>query len=363
MKMETDLHAIRRSLGLILLVLITIGLYFAKELVLPLLMGTLLALTLSPVVRAMQRRGLAPAMTAIALITLLGVIIAASALLLGGPISEWISDAPQLGAELRQKLRAFSSSLAIMQQASSQVDQLTTGVADPMVQRVAVAQPGILTMAVSNVASILATIVVTLVLALFLLAAGDLFYVKLIDAFPRFGDKKRALRIVYGIERNVSRYLLVVTIINALLAVVIGLGMWAIGMPRPVVWAALAFFVNFLPFIGALFGAGLATAVAIVTFDHLGQAALAPIIYLTATSVEGQFVTPAVLGRQLQLNLVSVFVMVVFWGWLWGIAGALMAVPFLVCLKVICDNVDSLNTLGSFLGAQAIADKVQVPAQ
>ena len=127
--------------------------------------------------------------------------------------------------------------------------------------------------------------------------------------------------------------------------------MWSIGMPLPLVWAFVAFFLNFLPYIGPLSGAGLAGAVAVVSFDHLGHAALAPIIYLTATSIEGQFITPVILGRQLELNTVSVFVTVVFWGWLWGIAGALMAVPFLVCLKVICDNVDSMNTLGNFLSA------------
>ena len=350
---DTDLTAIRRSLGLILLVLVVMGLYFAKEVILPILMGMLLALTLSPLVRTMQRYGLAPAVTATALILLVGVLIAGSALIFSGPISNWINDAPRLGVELRQKLQTFVSSIAVVQQASSQVDQLTSGVADPDVQRVAMESPGLLTMAVSNAASILATTLVTLVLALFLLASGDMFYVKLIDAFPRFGDKKRALRIVYGIERSVSRYLLVVTSINFGLAIVIGLGMWVVGMPSPVVWAVLAFFINFLPYIGPLLGAGLVAAVAIVNFDHLGQAALAPIVYLTATSIKGQFVTPVILGRQLELNTVSVFVMVVFWGWLWGIAGALMAVPFLVCLKVFCDNVESLRTFGSFLGAEA----------
>lgn len=348
---DSDLLAIRRTLGLILLVLITMGLYFAKEVILPLLMGTLVALTLSPLVRAMQRRGISPVFTATALITLLGIIIAASALLFSGPISSWISDAPQLGAELRQKLRALTSSLAHVQLASSQVDQLTAGAVEPGVQRVEMEQPGLLTKAVSNVASVLATTSVALVLALFLLASGDLFYVKLIDAFQRFGDKKRALRIVYGIERSVSRYLFVVTCINLVLAVIIGLGMWAIGMSQPIVWAAVSFVLNFLPYIGPLLGAALTAAVAIVSFDNLGHAALAPAIYLTAAGIEGQFVTPMILGRQLALNTVSVFAMVVFWGWLWGIAGALMAVPFLVCLKVVCDNVESLNTLGSFLGA------------
>lgn len=346
-----DLQAIRRTLGLILLVLLTIGFYFAKEVILPLLMGTLLALTLSPTVRAVHRFGIAPGVTATALVLALGLVVGGSALLASGPVSAWISDAPKLEAELSRKLQSIASSVAVMKEASDQVDKITTGTTDPEVQKVAVQSPGLLTLAVSNAASVLATTLVTLVLALFLLASGDLFYVKLIDAFPRFGDKKRALRIVYGIERNISRYMLLVTSINAALGLVIGIGMWLIGMPQPFVWALLAFGVNFLPYIGPLFGAGLAAAVAVVSFDHLSHAVLAPAIYLGVTSIEGQFITPVVLGRKLELNTVSVFVTVVFWGWLWGIAGGVMAVPFLVCVKVICDNVVQYNTLGSFLSA------------
>jgi predicted PurR-regulated permease PerM len=346
-----DLGAIRRTLGLILLVLLTIGLYFAKDVVLPLLMGTLLALTLSPLVRTLQRYGLAPVITATAMIVLVGTLIGGSALLVSGPVSNWIGDAPRLGAELSRKLQSLATSVAEVKEASDQVDKITAGSDDPSGQKVEMKTPGILTIAVSNMASVFATTTVALVLALFLLASGDMFYVKLIDAFPRFGDKKRALRIVYGIERSVSHYLFMVTLINAILGAVIGTGMWAIGMPQPLVWALLSFFVNFVPYIGPLFGAGLAAVVAVVTFDHLGYAALAPAIYLLATTIEGQFVTPIFLGRRLKLNTVSVFVTVVFWGWLWGIAGALMAVPFLVCFKVICDNVEPLNTLGSFLNA------------
>ena len=350
---RSDLPAIRRSLALILLVLVTIGLYFARDVILPLLMGTLLAFTLSPVVRAGQRFGIAPAITATALIIGVALVGAVAAVLLSGPVSVWIDNAPQLGIELRARLQGLAASLELVHQASDQVERLTAGVADPEVQRVAVESPGLLTMAVSNAASVFATLVVALVLALFLLASGDLFYVKLIEAFPRFGDKKRALRIVYGIERSVSRYLAVVTIINLLLGIVVGLGMWALGMPQPMIWGVMAFLVNYLPYIGPLVGAGLIAAVAIVSFDSLGQAALAPVVFLTATTIEGQFITPVVLGRQLELNTVSVFVTVVFWAWLWGIPGALMAVPFLVCLKVVCDNVASMSTLGNFLGAQA----------
>ena len=346
------LVAIRRSLGLILLVLIVMGLYFARDAVLPLMAGLLLALTLSPAVRALQRIGVSPPVTATALILAVSALMAVAAFLLSGPIADWINQAPELGAQLRQRLRSILSSFEAVQNASEQVSALTTDAKDPTVQRVTVQSPGLLSSAMGSVASVLTTATVTLVLALFLLASGDLFYIKLIEAFPRFGDKKRALRIVYGIEQRVSRYLLSVTIINAGLGVVIGLAMWGAGMPSPLVWAIVAFFLNFLPYIGAVAGIVLSAAVALVHFDHLSQALLVPALYMGAAAIEGQFVTPIVLGRRLELNTVSVFVTVIFWGWLWGIAGALIAVPFLVCLKVVCDNVEGMQVLGNFLGVR-----------
>ncbi|MCE6950646.1 AI-2E family transporter [Cereibacter sphaeroides] len=346
------LSAIRRLLGLILLVIVIMGLYFARDVILPLMVGLLLALTLSPVVRALQRIGISPPVTATALIIVVSAVILVGGFLLSGPVAEWVNQAPRLGDQLRERAKALLASFEAVQNATAQVSELAGDAEDPAVQRVAVESPGILSTAVGSVAQVVTTTIVTLVLGLFLLASGDLFYIKLIEAFPRFGDKKKALRIVYGIERRVSRYLLSVTLINFGLGVVIGLAMWGAGMPSPVLWAIGAFVLNFLPYIGAVAGVALSGAVALVHFEHLSQALLVPALYLTATSIEGQVVTPIVLGRRLELNTVSVFVTVIFWGWLWGIAGALIAVPFLVCLKVVCDNVEALHVLGNFLGAR-----------
>jgi predicted PurR-regulated permease PerM len=353
-----DLTAIRRTLGLILLVSLTIAVYFAKELILPLLIGIILALTLSTPVRWLRRHGLPPVVAATALILVAGTLFVGSALLVAGPVSGWISEAPKIGAEIKVKLRSLASSVAVVQEASDRVEEIAVGT-DPTVQKVALQTPGLLTVAVSNVMGVIATASVALFLALFLLASGDMFYLKLIDVFPRFGDKKRALRILYGIQESISRYLLTVIVINAVLAAVIGIGLWAIGMPQPLILALVAFLLNFLPFIGALLGTGLVAAVAIVSFDQLGHAALAPAIYIVASAVEGQFITPVILGRRLELNLVSVFVTVVFWGWLWGVAGVLMAVPFLVCLKVMCDHLEQLHSLGSFLSAASPASATE----
>jgi predicted PurR-regulated permease PerM len=280
--------------------------------------------------------------------------VLAGGYLLSGPVSEWIDDAPRIQSELKDRLRGLTDSFRSVREASSQVEDLTDAASDPQVMKVAIDQPGLLDSAAQNLASFAATALVSLVLALFLLASGDMFYVKLVESFPRFGDKKRALKIAYGVEESISRYLFSITMINAVLGLVVGTGLWLIGMPQPAMWGVIAFLFNFLPYIGAVIGIVLTAAVALVSFDTVGQALLAPGFYLLATTLEGQFVTPVVIGRRLEINAVSVFSTVVFWGWMWGFAGALMAVPFLVCLKVLCDHVPKLSVIGNFLGSSSL---------
>lgn len=350
-----ELRSIRRILAFLTLVGVIIACYFARDVLLPLILGLLVALTLSPVVRVAGRRGIPAPVTAIALIVTLGAGIGVGGYAMSGPVGTWVEDAPEMGQELQVKLRGIFASVERMKEASEQVEEIAEGDETQPVQRVSVEQPGLISSALSSAATAGTTIAVAMIMALFLLASGEMFYVKLVESFPRMSEKKRALKIVYGVERAISRYLLTITAINACLGIVVGCLMWAIGLPNPAIWGVVAFVFNFLPFLGAIVGGVLAAAYAILSFDTIGQAFLAPALFLTATSLEGQLITPAILGRRLEMNTVSVFVTVVFWGWLWGIAGALMAVPFLVIVKVICDNIEDLQTVGNFLGASTMA--------
>ncbi len=130
--------------------------------------------------------------------------------------------------------------------------------------------------------------------------------------------------------------------------------MYLLEMPYPFVWGLAAFCLNYLPFLGGIIGTLGVGAFAIVHFDSFYYAMLAPIAYQSLTALEGQFLTPILLGARLQLNAVAVFLTVIFWTWLWGIPGALMAVPILVFVKVVCDNVPALTTFGNFLSGRAI---------
>jgi predicted PurR-regulated permease PerM len=340
-----------------LLILVVLAMFFAKDVLLPIVLAILISLTLSPIVRGLNRAGIPPGITAVVLVVALAISLFAVVYLVSGPVSDMLRDVPNVGNELRLKLRSLTESVEAVKEASDEVQKLTEAASGSnKAQKVVIEQPGILNYAVSSLASAGASLAIALVLAIFLLSSNDLFYAKIVNSFSRFEDKKKALRAVYDIERKVSRYLLTITIINAGLGLAIAGVLWALGVPSFYVWGLIAFLLNFLPYIGSIIGLVLVGIYTVVTIDPLSVAAIAMLGYFTCTTIEGQFVTPLILGKRLELNTVAVFVTVVFWGWLWGVAGALMAVPFLVLVKVICDNVESLGTFGNFLGSRDDGD-------
>jgi predicted PurR-regulated permease PerM len=342
-----------RLLTAIVILMTLAALYFAKDVVLPAVLGFMLALTLGPWVRWLSRRGVPSPLSAVVLIVGLAAVGGVGVLLLGGSVASWFDEIPRISFELREKLRGLTESMAAVQDASKQVEELATGGEDT-VETVVLQQPGLLTTAVSSVASFATSLVAGLILALFLLSSGNLFYVKIVESFPRFSDKKRALTVIYEIERRMSHYIVAITVINAVLGLAIAAAMYLIGVPYPFVWGMAAFCLNYLPFLGGIIGTLGVGAFAIVHFDSVYYAMLAPISYQVLTSLEGQFLTPLLLGVRLQLNTVAVFLTVIFWAWLWGIPGALMAVPILVLVKVVCDHVPALATFGNFLSGRAV---------
>jgi predicted PurR-regulated permease PerM len=355
-----NMSTTNRLLTAILILMTLAALYFAKDVILPVVLGFLLALTLGPWVRWLSRRGVPASLSSAVLILGFAGLIGIVVLVLRGPVANWFDEIPRISFELRDKLRGVTESMAAVQDASQQVEDLAKGGEAP-VNTVVLQQPGLLTAAVSNLASFLTSLGAGLILALFILSAGNLFYIKIVESFPRFGDKKRALTVIYEIEKRMSRYLVTITGINAVLGVAIGCAMYLLNMPYPFVWGLAAFFLNFLPFLGGIIGTLGVGAFAIVHFDSIYYAMLAPIAYQSLTALEGQVLTPVLLGARMQVNTVAVFLTVIFWTWLWGIPGALMAVPILVLVKVVCDHVPALSTFGNFLSGRAIEPIPQEP--
>ncbi len=225
-----------------------------------------------------------------------------------------------------------------------------TGAEPP--EDVVISGPSLLGNMAAVIPRIGASIAFALIFLFFLLSSGSLFYRKTVEALPSLSDKKRALSIASDIETELSRYLFAITLINLCLGLAIGSAMALVGLPMPAVFGALAFVLNFIPYLGAIAGIGLVGLVGLTEFGSDAYALVPPLVYLLITSIEGQFITPILVGRRLRMNAAAVFLSVAFWGWIWGVVGMFLAVPLMVCVKIVAGYIESLHPLANFLAAE-----------
>ncbi|MDX1385794.1 MAG: AI-2E family transporter, partial [Thermoanaerobaculia bacterium] len=332
------------------LVSVFLTLRVARGLFMPIFAAVLLTILLAPVVRRLERVGIPRAVGAgLVLVGFMGLAGAAT-YQTAGPAQEWLARVPDNLRAIDSKLRLVREPVEKVAAAAEEVERMTTVVEAEPAAAVEVKEPTLLQSLLAGTQDLFAGLFVAVALLYFLLASGDLFLLKLVRALPAFEDRKRAVRIARRIEREVARHLTTVTLINLALGAAVGLGLHLAGMPNPLLWGAMAACLNFVPYLGALVGVVVVGAVALVTSEDLGRALLAPALYFALTLLEGSFLTPAILGRRLQINPVAVFLGLFVWGWLWGIPGALMAVPILTTVKATCDHVPGLAVVGELLG-------------
>lgn len=343
------------SVGIFILLLGSV-IVASRSFLMPVVLAFLLSLTFSPIRRGMSRLGIAPFVTAVTVIVFIIGLTGATIMGLSQPVQSYAKNAPQIMRDVEWKLRGLNSAMDNMAKASDEVEKLADGGksttrSEP--ERVIVDKPSLLQNAVANTPVIIAQLVMTLALLFFMIASGDMFYEKIIQASPTFSDKRRALKIMFQIERKISRYFLTITLINACLGIAIGLVLYLAGMPNPAVFGVMAFVLNYIPFLGAVSGAAVTFAIGIVSLDTVGEAGLMASIYLGMNAVEGQLITPYAVGRSLRLNPVVVFLMVAFWGWAWSVIGMVIAVPMLITLRAFSEYVPTLRNLSIFLSDRA----------
>jgi predicted PurR-regulated permease PerM len=332
----------------VLAVLYTV--YFARPFLLPLMLALLLVMVLRPMVRVLEQRlrlpsALASALVVLGLLGLLGGGVA----VLAQPALEWFERAPSSLRDINQKVSSLKRSILNMQRATQQIDNLTKVEAQPRVREVAVAPISLGTMLLTGTQNFVLSAFSIVILVFFLLASGDSLLRKIVKITPTLRDKIKAVEIARTVERDVGRYLLTLTGINVVLGVATMLAMFALGMPNAMLWGAMAFALNYIPYLGATITITVLTVVALLTFDTLGEAALVPLVFLGITTLEGQILQPYVIGRSFSVTPVLVFLSLLFWGWMWGIAGMLMAVPILVTFKIVCAHIESLASIHEFM--------------
>lgn len=330
------------------------GLYLTASFVLPVIIALLFALVMSPVVRFLRRRlKIWEPISAFVLVIGTTMTLISGFYMLSDPIAKIVNDAPRYAAAVDAEMRTVKNRLERLRSAQENVEKTAKSAAGGAADNeVVVKNPGLVDNATTAVPQMVASVGFTLVFLFFLLASGDLFYQKLIRSMPTLADKKRALHIAHDIERELSRYLFTITMINASLGIAVGTLLWWVDMPTPVVFGALAMLLNFIPYIGALIGMAIVGVIALADFGNLAQALVPVLLYLACTTIEGQLVTPTIVGRRLEMNAAAVFLSVAFWGWIWGVVGMFLAVPVMVAIKVFASYVEPLAPLGDFLSAE-----------
>lgn len=324
-------------------------LYVARSFLLPVVLAGLLTLLLEPVVRFLKRRLRIPTPlgAGIILLAFLGGL-GFSVYQLAQPAYDWVEKAPQTLRQVERKLRGLKKPVQTLGKATEQVEKIAQ--VGTTTRSVTVNQPSLGLRLANRATAIAAGALVMFILVFFLLASGDLFLRKLIKVLPSAESKRQGAEIARAFQQEVSRYLVTVTFINFALGASTGLAMWWIGLPNPVLWGVFVAIANYIPYLGAgvcyvLFG-----LLGFLTFNSLAQALLPVGAFLVLNVTEAYIVSPLVLGRRLTLNPVVIFLSLTFWTWLWGVAGAILAVPITAVFKILCDRIDRLAPIGEFLG-------------
>jgi predicted PurR-regulated permease PerM len=339
-----------RHVSLVILTLLAVlyTLHLAAAFFLPIVLAILLNLLLSPMVRLLcsHVRIPEPLGAGIVIVVVLGVL-GFGAYRLAPAASAWVARAPESLATLQRKIQPLRRSMERANQAAEQVEQATD--MDKKTQEVEIKGPSLTQQAFGGTTALLSSGMVVIFLTYFLLASGELFLQKLVGVLPQLKDKKTAVHIVRETEAQVSVYLVVTTLINLGVGVATGAALALLGMPNAVLWGAIAAVLNFVPYIGGLVNTVILALAALLAFEDIGRALMVPIVFTVINILEGNLITPWILGRRMRLNTVAVFVGLVFWWYLWGITGAILAVPIMASIKITCDHIESLRPIGEFL--------------
>lgn len=339
----------------IFLIMAFAALALARDFLMPVTMAVLLFFVFTPMRRFNRRRGIPDVATA--MVVTLGIIVVAGviAYAASGPINSAIDNVPTISTRLEQKFERVRESMRNIQQAAAELDsaQIEEREAQNREEiKIAREEESTLETVAKLTPQLIGQVVFTLILMFFMLASGDLLYLKIVQSFETMAEKRNAYLALREIEDSLGSYLGAITVINACLGISIGLAMWAWGMPGALLFGIGAFLLNFVPYLGAIAGVMISGLVALVVMPGLFGPAMVASTYLALTALEGQIITPYFVSRRLQMNAVVVFLSVALWAWLWSVIGMVIAVPVLVVARVLAEHVPGLEKFGNFLAGE-----------
>lgn len=326
--------------------------YLASEIVLPLVIAFFLKLLLQPVVRTLENLHVIRTLASLLVILLLFTTIVGLTAAISGPASTWAAKLPQGISRLEDRLAFLRAPIDALQRFLEGADRRTEGTSSsvaPNTARGSTLMINLMTKVFTEARRFASGFFLTVLFLFFFLVHGDTFLRRVVEILPRFRDKRQAVDISEAIESDISVYLITITIMNAAVGAATAIVTWLTGLGDPILWGALAFLLNYVPILGPFTGVVIFLLSGLLTLDPLWRALLPAALYLCIHLAEGELITPMLLAQRFTLNPVLVVVALVFWFWMWGAAGAIIAVPMLAITKIVCDRVQSLAALGHLL--------------
>ena len=325
------------------------ALYAASSIILPVVLAFVLNLLLQPGVRLLERVRFPRAVGALLAIILVIAVLVGLVAALSVPAATWAQRLPEGIPRLEAHLIVLKGPIQALQKVVEQAEQVAD--APPSQGSIVSVRRdlGLTGALFAGTRSVLDGLFTTVLVLYFLLVAGDIFLRRLVEILPRFSNKRQAVDISQQIQEDVSAYLVTITAMNAVVGVATAAAMYLCGLGDPLLWGTTAFLLNFIPILGPLFGTCIFVLVGMLSFESLWWALLPPALYFGIHLVEGETLTPMLLARRFTLNPLLIILSLVFWFWMWGVPGAILAVPMLAILKIICDRLRPLKALGHFL--------------
>ena len=351
------------SLAIIALLAALFVLQWARAVFIPFMLGLIFSYALSPIVNWMEARRVPRALGAGVLLLSLGGALGTTAYALSDEAARLVESLPAAAQKFRQTIKnrqgTAQSTLDTVQKAAAQIEQVAQGstVSSGGAMRVVV-EPSrfnikdYLWTGTIGLATLVGQVTAVVFLTYFLMVSGNTFRRKLIKlAGPSLSSKKITLQALDEITGQIQRYFQVQLATSALVGVLTGLALWALGLENAAVWGIVAGVLNMVPYVGSLATAVASGAVAFLQFGSSNMALLVAGASLVIHTIVGNIITPWLTSRASRMNPVAIFVGLLAWGWLWGVWGLLLGLPILMIVKAVCDRVENLKQVGEFLGA------------
>jgi len=341
----------QRSIAIngIFVLLVLYSLYFAASVLIPITLAILLNLLFALPVRLLSSWGLPRALSAMIVVIATVCSLMITVYALSGPAQQWVEKVPGSFYKIEDKLRYLKKPIEETKKAIEKVEKATEFGKQSGANKVQIERPSLTDTLFSGTLELFASIGVVIILLFFLLSSGDAFLRKVVSVIPLLHDKKRAVDIIRNIEDDISFYLITITITNVCIGLVVSLAATILGIPNPYLWGVLTTILSYAPYVGPALITGLLAIVGMLTFDNLWMSLSVPVIYLLIAILGNNVILPIILGRRLTLSPVAIFVAIILWGWLWGVVGALAAVPLLASFKIICERIVPLKPISEFL--------------